>query len=188
MPEMHVEQDGYPLGRRAAYWRRQRGQLTPSAHRELESRPGWYWDVTEVRWEARLRRLHDIAENHSGGRLRRADYLFVTRLREKFSELPPTDQELITRLVGGPRKSGPHAFASAVRTYLTRNPESDATSISRRETLTIDDKRINLGRQSQYVRERYWSTDPPGQKLSEEEIVDIESLPGWAWRPRRGAD
>ena len=185
VPELHVEPDGYPLGRRAAYWRRQRDLLAPSDRHELDVRPGWYWAVSEVRWQARLRRLRDIAKHHTGGRLRRADYLFVTRLRERFTELEPADQALVTQLVGGPRTSAPHAFAAAVRTYLSRNPGADAGSISRRETIVIDGKRISLGRQAHYVRERFWSTDPPGQKLSEEEICDIESLPGWQWRPRR---
>jgi hypothetical protein len=186
VPEMHIEPDGYPLGRRAAYWRRQKGQLALSARQDLESRPGWYWDVTEVRWEARLRRLHSIAESHEGGRLRRADYLFVSRLRNQFEQLPQKERDLVVRLVGSGRDSSAHAFVKFARAWLERHPESDVSGISRREMIDIGGVEVHLGRQRAYVRERYWMTDPPGQKLSPGEIADIESLPGWTWRSGGG--
>ena len=186
VPQLHVDSDGFPLVTRSHYWRKKKRDLTDTQIAEVESRPGWVWTLAAVHQQQRRDRLRKLAKSSVGQRLAKADYLFVSRLRSQLEQLPLQEQELVVQLVGSVPYSSVHAFAENARRWLSRNPSCDVTGISRRSKIDIDGEDVHLGRQRAYVRERYWMTDPPGQKLTQEEIGEVESLPGWVWRASRG--
>lgn len=186
VPQLHVEPGGFPLGTRAHYWRKRKRELTADQIAEVEKRPGWAWTLAAVHQKQRRDRLRELAENSAGQRLSRADYLFVSRLRRQLEQLPPQEQKIVMELVGSGRDSSAHTFVDHARRWLSDNPGCDVTGISRRTRIDVGGDVVHLGRQRAYVRERYWMTDPPGQKLTREEVDEVEALPGWTWGPSRG--
>lgn len=186
VPQLYTEPDGFPLGARAHYWRKKKHELTTAQVAEAESREGWVWTLTAVHEQQRSKRLRALAQRPDGQRLSRADYLFASRLRSQLEHLPAEEQELVVQLIGMGRHSSARTFVEHAHLWLSRNPGCDVSDISRRSTINIDGEDVHLGRQRAYVRERYWMTDPPGQKLTQEEIGEVESLPGWTWKARRG--
>lgn len=181
----------FPLGSRVSSIRAvyRAGRLSESWIRKFEALPGWTWDAHDARWRQRLESLVKSYPN-----LTVQDRVWLGNQRFRWDVLRPEWQELLKEqphLLLPEHQARTDTFVRAVRQWLAENPDKNAGDIAYRSTLELDGKTYDLGKRVTYYRRRYRGLEgQSGRKLADDEIKQIEELPGWTWtgdRQKRSA-
>lgn len=174
------------------------GTLEPWLQSALEALPGWNWcplseeDATGiaayrsfVQWE----RHTDIPVDHVEVDVEVGRWLHQARRRKAFGVLPPMLESMLLSTApatgtNGTRvfswKTGPTRWAislEALASYVART--GTAAGMPVRQTELVDGQPVDVYAWLQRVRWRYHRG-----KLTAEQILSLESVPGFAWRIR----
>ena len=179
---------GYALGQRVKNARLayRRGALSAARVRELEARQGWSWDgyasrSAQVR-EQRVAALRAYrAANGTLDGLESTDPVLARWLRDQRSAaLSSAERRELERIPGAleVRKGRLEEFLTGMRSWLAGDPDRGAGDVRYSTMHRLGRQQIPLGR-----RAAYWRARHAEGKLAADQIAQIETLPGWAWRP-----
>ena len=172
-------------GQRNAY----RQERLPDQRRsELESVPGWAWNAVDAVFETNLELLHAFVKQHGhanvpqvdGGRNGRQNALgaWVSGRRIRYAKGQLTKEQIqkleeVPHWEWDPREASYQRHLGALRHFAEREGHSSPGPDAEEH---IDGHDLKL---QHWVQSR--RTDYRNGKLSNEEIVELESLPGWRW-------
>ena len=182
----YITEDGFRLGgwvgKRRAEWKE--GILTEDHIKELESLPGWVWDVKEALWNKGFKYLEKyVAEfgnaspqniyiTEDGYKLG----LWVSNLRkikDKLSEVQILKLEALPGWVWSPVE----ARWNRGFEYLEKYVEEFGDASPMKDHITKDGFRLGAWVQIQRRRKN---------ELSKYRVQKLESLTGWLWKTRSG--
>lgn len=139
----------------------------------------------QLKWLARFEELLDIAARR--GRLtgltrQQSDWLRQQRLAYREGRLLPQREELLRQipdLLDGDYRRQVARFVHDAQAWVDHTGK-DLSQLQARDTVTIDGRVCNIGKKAVYYRRRYTGLET-GYRLQDDEIHEIEQLPGWSW-------
>jgi superfamily II DNA or RNA helicase len=157
-----------------------RGELSENRVRELETLPGWVWNILEVNWSRNYKGLKKFAEREGHARapqryvedgLKLGQWVAVQRTYR--DEMSPEREALLEALPGWSWNPTADGWERGYR-FLTAFVERDGHARVPKEHLETG---FRLGQ---------WVTD---QRVKRDKLPDgqrerLESLPGWVWDAR----
>lgn len=171
----------YPLGTRVSALRsaHKQGKLSATETRMFERLPGWTWDYWDAEWRERFGRIIEQYPN-----VARKDRVWLTGQRLRWDKLRPEWQQLMidADLADTQDASRVSDFVRYARVWLEQNPGLTMRQMTWEATVEVDGETINVGRKVTYYRRRYRGLEGrEPYELSDDDIAQIEELPGWSW-------
>lgn len=175
---------GMQLGRWVSDRRKnfRRGELSKDRIAELESLPGWVWDVLEFEWARMLGVLERYAAQHGGTFFTRkkvegthlSSWVTYQRRDYRAGIMSPDRIAALENVSGWTWDPASTAWEQAMMLLSRYVDEHGTSKISK--SSTIDGFRLGL-----WVRNR--RKEFRDGVLPAERVAELEALPGWTWDP-----
>ncbi|QXC46684.1 MULTISPECIES: DEAD/DEAH box helicase [Rhodococcus erythropolis group] len=170
---------GWVAQRRKNY---RKGQLSPRRIAELESLPGWVWDVLEVEWTKMLGVLERYGAEHGTTSFTRkkvegtnlAYWVGHQRRDYRAGIMSPDRIAALENIPGWTWEPASAAWEQAM--MLLRRYVGEHGSAKTPKNAVLDD--FQLG---QWVINR--RVEFRAQVLAADRVAELEALPGWTWDP-----
>lgn len=176
VPYSHSE-GTFKLGQWVAFQRSRLQQMPPDRRRQLESLPGWTWDVNNARWVSGFAALTTFVAREGHSRVPQAHIeggfrlgLWVTSQRGQGDDLPPDRRERLEALPGWTwhrvETRWEEAFA-ALSSYVAR----------------VGNARVPSGHVEGAHRLGRWVANQRAlrDRMPDDRRARLEALPGWVW-------